>query len=244
MQVYQDRIFTMKIEGTYTLQASPEEIWQRLMDAQVLQRAIPGVEQLEPLDNQKHSITLHIKHAPLTGSYHGKVAITEQHYPYYFCIVIEGNGRQNTISGEGTVHLNARGEHTVIAYKGTLHLGKPGVLLPSILVKGTTKLLLQQFFTALSDILRSTHPSSTDEEGDIPGPSLSHQMDSGGGVAVLPSVTQQSPLLLALVHGLRLGGGDPAMEEQWVQRVRRVGIIAGLLLLVWVGTRLPRRPGS
>src|SRR5713226_9358285 len=221
----------MEIEGTYTLQASPEEIWQCLMDAQVLQRTIPGVEQLELLDNQKHSITLYIKHAPLTGSYHGKVAITEQHYPYYFGIVIEGNGRQNTIGGEGTVHLNARGEHTVIAYKGSLHLGKPGVPLPSILVKGTAKLLLQQFFTALAGILRSTSPSSIDEVENIGDPSLSQQADAGEHIAVLPSVTQQSPLLLALVQGLRLGGGDPVVEEQWVNGVRRIGIIAGLLLL-------------
>ena len=47
MQVEQDRIFTMEIEGTYTLQASPEEVWQCLMDTQVLRSAIPGVEQLE-----------------------------------------------------------------------------------------------------------------------------------------------------------------------------------------------------
>src|SRR3984893_9903196 len=186
MQVEQDRIFTMEIEGTYTLQASPEEVWQCLMDTQVLRSAIPGVEHLELHDDQKHSITLHIIHAPLTGSYHGKVAITEQHYPYYFCIIVEGNGRQNTIGGEGTVHLNARGEHTVIAYKGTLHLGKPGVPLPSILVKGTAKLLLQQFFTALAGILRSTSSPSINEVENIAGPSLSWPTDAGEQIAVLP----------------------------------------------------------
>ena len=234
----------MEIEGTYTLQASPEDVWHCLMDEQVLRHAIPGVEQLELLDEQQHRITLHIRHAPLTGSYHGKVAVTEQQYPYYFCIVIEGEERQSSISGEGTVHLNARDEHTVIAYKGTLHLGKPGSLLPSILVKGTAKLLLEQFFTALAEILRSTYYSSIGEVEDTRGPSLSKQADLGGQVAVLPPIAQQSPLLLTLVHELRLGGGDPVLEEQWAQRVKRVGIIAGLLLLVWVGTRLPRRLGS
>src|SRR5205085_7811181 len=80
------RIYFMDIEGTYTLQASAEEVWQCLMDTQVLRHAIPGVEQVERLDDYKHTITLHVKQTPLMGSYHGQVTIAEQHYPYYYTL--------------------------------------------------------------------------------------------------------------------------------------------------------------
>jgi uncharacterized protein len=230
----------MDIEGTYTLQASPEEVWQCLMDQQVLRRAIPGVEKLELLDKHRHSIILYIKQAPLIGSYHGQVTISEQHYPYYYRIAIEGEGRQSTISGEGVVHLNERGENTVVAYKGTLNIGKLGTLLPPPLVKGTAKLLLQQFFTALSEYLRTLAPSypwpgMTENDQDA---AMLEQLDEQ--MTILPAFARPTPLH-TIVHGLKLGGGDPTLEDLWVNRIRRVGILCGLLVLVWVGTKLPRR---
>src|SRR5256885_13676838 len=49
---YYVRIFFLKgsymiIEGTYTLQATPEDVWRCLMDEQILRSAIPGLESLE-----------------------------------------------------------------------------------------------------------------------------------------------------------------------------------------------------
>jgi uncharacterized protein len=231
----------MDIEGTYTLQASPEDVWQSLMDQQVLRRAIPGVEQVELLGEYKYDITLHIRQAPLIGLYHGQVTLTEQHYPYYYNIAIEGEGGPGTVSGEGVVHLNERDENTVVAYKGNLNIGKLGTLLPPPLVKGTAKLLLQQFFTALAEHLRTLPRSAstigvTENGQDRITPSEEH-------TAIRATEAEPTTLLQTVVHQLKLGGGDQTLEEQWINRIRRVGVVCGLLLLVWIGTRLPHRPG-
>ena len=45
----------------------------------------------------------------------------------------------------------------------------------------------------------------------------------------------------AIVAVLKPGSADPGEQELWARRVRRIGAISGLLLLVWIGTRLPRR---
>ena len=233
----------MDIEGTYTLQASPEDVWQSLMDQQVLRRAIPGVEQLELIGENKYDITLHIRQTPLIGTYHGQATVTDQHYPYYYNIAIEGEGGPGTISGEGVVHLNVRDENTVVAYKGTLNIGKLGTLLPPPLVKGTAKLLLQQFFTALAEHLRTLPSSSFTLEVVEPDRDRATSRQFEGHIAILEANAEPTTLLHTLVHELKLGGGDPIQEEQWVNRIRRVGMVFGLLLLVWIGTRLPRKPG-
>ena len=44
-----------------------------------------------------------------------------------------------------------------------------------------------------------------------------------------------------VVRQLRLGDHDPFLEQQWVNRLRRMGLVSMLLFFVWVGTRLPRR---
>ena len=56
----------MDIDGTYTLQAAPEVVWNLLMDQDMLQQNIPGMERLEQTGEDTYTFTLHIKHAPLT----------------------------------------------------------------------------------------------------------------------------------------------------------------------------------
>ena len=223
----------MNIEGTYTLQATAAEVWRSLLDQQVLRRTIPGIESLELLDGHKYDITLRIKHTPLNDSYHGQITVTEQHYPSSYRLVFAGEGRQATFNGGAEIQLGADSEHTIVSYNITLTISKSSVLLPPSLVKGMVKLLIQQFFTALADYLRTLQPSaSTPVTPDVPqNVSPSKQ-----------AAPTQSPLLYTIVHFLRLGHGDPLLEEHWVNRVRRVSIISGLLLLVWVGTRLPGKP--
>lgn len=239
----------MEIEGTYTLQASQEDVWHCLMDAQALRRAVPGVERLEVLGEYRHGITLDIRQSPLVGAYHGQVTVTDRHYPSNYSIAFEGEGRQSTISGRGVVQLSTLGENTIVSYKGTVNPGKLATLLPAPVVKGAAKLLIQQFFLALASQLRVMHPVSVIEAGNGRGSEeedrLAAQVVQSNEDAFGPlagPLTTPTSLVHAIVRRLGIGGGDITQEILWVQRVRRYGTVAGLLFLVWVGTRLPRRP--
>ncbi len=231
----------MDIEGTYTLQAAPGEVWQCLIDPEALQRAIPGVERLDALDVSTFEIALHLKYAPLSGLYTGRIRIFEQQYPTSYRITIEGNGRSSSIIGEGRVQLSNHDGNTIISYTCSLAPGKPGSLLPAPFVRGTAKLFLQQFFTALADYLRTLHPVSAGELDfiDLPARLPLEQIEVEDYTNIV--TIQPSTRLRRLIHLLRLGHGDPLEEDQWVLRTRRLGMACGLLALVWVGTRLPRR---
>ncbi len=240
----------MDIEGTYTLQASPEDIWQSLLDRQNLLRAVPGIEQLEQLDKDTYAIAMHVKQAPLIGIYRGHVTVAEQHFPYHYRLIISGEGRQSTLSGNGVVHLSQRDSMTIIAYKGTLNLGKLGTLLPPVIVKGTAKMLIQQFFTALADQLRAKVPAqvlaSSEEAGDVtvikqPGGNGPRLSPSAPPAEEAPPIPLSHTPLQDVVHWCGLGAGDPIQEALWEMRIRRIGFMSGLLLLVWIGTRLPRK---
>ncbi len=234
---------TLNIEGTYTLQASPEGAWQCMMDEQVLLQALPGAEHVERASENTYAITIHIRQTPFIGSYHGHLTITEQQYLYYYCITVEGEGSQSKINGNGVIHLSGRGENTVIAYKGALHLGKLGTLLPPPVVKGAARLFIQQFFTSLADQLRTMNPPQTVVSEALPGTQAEEipqiQYTRTALQEQKSSTSKGFPYLV--VRLLRLGAGDHQLEEQWVKRLRRIGTAAVLLLLVWVGTRIPRR---
>lgn len=229
----------MDIDGTYTLQAAPEVVLSLLMDLHTLQRTIPGIEGLERMAEDTYAFTLHIKNTPLRGSYSVNATATKMEYPFSYHMRAEGEGIPGTFHAEWDISLTARDENTVVAYQGSLHFSRANTQLPSPLVKGIIKVLIQQFFMSVADYLRSA--------------SLSYQNASKAHIAQLDAsqihngrvesstFPDKSSFLYNIVRQLGLGDNDPFLEQQWVNRLRRIGIISMLLFLVWVGTRLPRK---
>ena len=149
-----------------------------------------------------------------------------------------------------------------MAYTGTVHLDPSGQAISTTLARGATKLLIQQFFTALDDLLGTHDALDTDfaavverydlysttgtvgtekqkwdnfAEGYIkPSAAISPQSPSG------TTSSEQRGVLYTLVHLLGLGQGEPEQEQIWTRRLRGASTIVGLLFLVWLGTRLPR----
>src|SRR5437763_3955715 len=87
------RARSMNIEGTYTLQAPPTEVWHCLLNTELLQHTIPGIERIEQVSENTYTIVANIKHAPLEGTYQGHITLSEQHYPYHYRLIVEGEGQ-------------------------------------------------------------------------------------------------------------------------------------------------------
>lgn len=233
----------MNIEGTYTFQASPEAVWRCLSDQQLLTRALPGIEGLERVSQAIYTVTLSINQTPLKGTYKERVTLSNYYAPYYCHIGIDGDN----LNGDGIIQLRAHEHMTILNYKGSVRIGKLGALVPPALTRGITKLFLQQFFNEIAARLRDLNhmESLSDEEVLIETSSISRRNTTIPTVQVSPIAAQETlqnpPLLQKLVHLSGLGEGDPEQEVRWTTRIRRIGIASGLLFLVWIGTRLPRR---
>jgi len=230
----------MDIEGTYTLQAPPEEVWQDLMNLSTIQQAIPGLERLAQIDEHTYSFTLQIRYAPLRGTYVGQATVLEQNYPAAYQLKIEGEGQSSPFRSVFNIHLSKHDANTVVGYQGTIQLGTH-TRISAPMVKATIKMLLQQFFTALTDQIRTERESPvyvTTLEEMYEMPFMEEQLSENLQVRY-----QERPmdLLHRLVHRLNLGRDNPMLEDVWAQRLRQIGFITLFLLLVWLGTRLPRR---
>jgi len=233
----------MQIDGTYTLQAPAQEVWTCLLDQQTIQHAMPGLERLTRLEDHTYTFAIHIRHAPLRGNYTGEARV-EPDEPAAFRVQIEGDGPNDAFRCECAVHLNSQDENTVVSYQGTLQLGRGKTLISAPLLKATVRMLLQNFFTSLSDQLRSAkegpvYVTTLEEMYEMP-----FTEEQTSEQLAMTSQRQAPTLLHRLVRSVGLGQGTPELEELWVRRLRRAGIVALLLLLVWVGTRLPRRPAT
>ncbi len=255
----------MNIEGTYTLQAPMEEVWRCLVDLQALQRTMPGLEHLEHTGNLTYAFTLRVKQAPLRGVYQGKVTFFGVPYPDPYPVhgfSVEGDEQPIPFQGIWDILLSQQQGNTIVTYRGALDPGKMSVLLPPTLVKGAVKILLQQFFANMAEQLRATPES-------LSAISNNHALEAQEGYGYIEerdrwieeysrengnrtTLAFEEPvengadatgrtLLHRLVRLTGLGQHDPFQEERWVERFKRFGAFSILLLLVWIGTRLPRR---
>src|SRR5215469_11668986 len=102
----------MDIDGTYTLQAPPEVVWNLLMDLQTLQRAIQGMERLERTGEDSYAFTLHIKLSPFRGTYSGVAVAGKMEYPYTYHMRAEGEGTAGSFLAEWNITLTPLDENT------------------------------------------------------------------------------------------------------------------------------------
>lgn len=231
----------MEIEGTYTLQAPTEDVWNCLMDGHTIQHAVPGLQRLSRIDDHSYTFTIHIRHAPLRGTYAGNASILQPVYPSSYRLSIEGEGPGGKFQSECSLQLKAQNQNTVVGYQGHLQFERGNVLIPAPLVRATIRVLLQHFFTVLTDRLRTRHT-------DLVYMQTLEEMyeeflpeEQAGARPPARQQREQRPLY-QLVRLLRLGHQDPDQEDLWVRRLRQASLVTVLLLLVWIGTRLPRRP--
>jgi len=249
----------MEIEGTYTIQATPHEVWNCLLDQNVWVHADSRVERMEQVDDRSYHLTIHLNQAPLAGTYTTRATITELHAPYYCRLTLSvddnENGQPNTLKGYGSFHLNQQENLTIIAYQGDISsnvVDEMGASVSPLVMKGAIKLLLQQFFTTLAERVykkNSVHMNGQDastyasdelfitheQRITIPSPLIYPTKERD------KESNQERSRLRWFVHLLHIGRGNPAEEIRWTQRIRRYSIASVLLFLVWVGTRIPRR---
>jgi carbon monoxide dehydrogenase subunit G len=233
--------FFMDIEGTYTLQATPEEVWQCLRNKQALLHTLPEIEQLERIDDFTQSLALRLTYTPLAGTYYGTVQVTERKDPQHYHVLVESvRDTLNTISGEATIDLQQQEDTTIVTYVADVQLSKKGATLQQTVVKGAVKLLLQQFFMSLEEQLWQQRAERLKREQEAANNVAAPQHTVARPRSTGNSYARQS-FLHRLVHLLRIGRGDVVEEERWTQRIRRTVFASMLLFLVWVGTRIPRR---
>ena len=67
----------MKIQGEHRFSASRQEVWNALLDPEVLSRTVPGSQGLERTGDNEFKGELTMKVGPVQGVFQGKVIDTK-----------------------------------------------------------------------------------------------------------------------------------------------------------------------
>jgi carbon monoxide dehydrogenase subunit G len=143
----------VKIEGSYTLNAPREKVWDVLLDPNVLSQCLPGCEGLNETGPDQYEATMKVGIAAVKGSYKGKVAIKDKQPPSHYVLSGEGSGGPGFMQGDVTIDLGEVDGKTVLKYSAD---AKVGGLIASIgqrMLGGVAKMMVDQFFKKIESFV-------------------------------------------------------------------------------------------
>jgi carbon monoxide dehydrogenase subunit G len=122
-----------------------------MQDPEILARAIPGCESLEKIGENEYKMKMKMALASISGSFEGKVRITDQTPPTSFRLVVEGAGKIGFVKGDGLLKLAAADGGTEVTYEGDAQVGGTMAAVGQRLIDGTSKMMIKKFFEKLAN---------------------------------------------------------------------------------------------
>lgn len=140
----------MKLEGTHELEATREQVYQSLVNPEVLQRCIPGCERLERTGDNTFSATIRTGVGSIKGVFDGNVRLEDLRENEHFRMVVDGKGAPGFLKGSGDLDLVQEGAITKVNYAGDVQVGGTIASVGQRMIQGTAMMMATQFFTCLS----------------------------------------------------------------------------------------------
>ncbi|MFP5334234.1 MAG: SRPBCC family protein [Actinomycetes bacterium] len=148
----------MKVSGTATLSAPPQQVFAALNDPAVLVRTIPGVEQLEQLTDDRYKMTVTAGVASIKGSYDGEVMLSDLEPPHAFTLKATGAGAPGTVDATVKVRLAEEGSGTLLSYDADAVVGGMVGGVGQRMLTGVAKKMAGLFFSNVDAVLTGAAP--------------------------------------------------------------------------------------
>jgi carbon monoxide dehydrogenase subunit G len=113
----------MKVEGSYTFDAPRDEVWDAMLDPDVLAKALPGCEEMEQTGENEYAAVMNVMVGPVQGRFNGNVRLSDLNPPESYSMSVDGQGGPGFVKGEGHVTLEAQNGTTVMHYTGDAQVG-------------------------------------------------------------------------------------------------------------------------
>jgi uncharacterized protein len=144
----------MKLEGSYTIAAPRQTVWEAFLDPERLRQAIPGCEKLEKVGEDEYKATLKAGVGAVKGTFEGKVRLFELQPPQSYRMAVEGSGGPGFLRGEAVMTLSDGADGgTTISYTADVQVGGLIAGVGQRMLGGVSKMMADQFFTRMTELL-------------------------------------------------------------------------------------------
>lgn len=146
----------MKLQGSVTLPAPREAVWQLLTDPQRLAKLLPGAQKLEADGPDRYKVTMKFGIAAFSGNFQGSVELAQKKPPESFQMLVDGRGAPGFMKGAGAIALHEKAGHTEVKYDGEAQVGGVIASVGQRMIEVAAKKIVQQFFEAAASELKKS----------------------------------------------------------------------------------------
>jgi uncharacterized protein len=116
-QTSQSKAPKMELQGSVTIPATSEQVWQALNDPQVLRQCIPGCEEVQQISPEEMHARVLLRMGPVRARFAGKVKMTDVRPLLGYTLNFEGSGGSAGFArGSSVVTLVATEGNTLLSY--------------------------------------------------------------------------------------------------------------------------------
>lgn len=223
----------MKVAGEAVLNAPVGDVWDALLDPQVLVRTIPGCEALETTGDNAYAMTVSAGVASIRGTYAGTCTLSDLQPHESLVMRAEGAGAPGTVAADVAVRFSDRGDGTTgIAYAADAVVGGMIGGVGQRMLTAVSKRMAGEFFGAVDDVIAQKASGVVEQAAPA---AEGAGAPAAEGAAAAPAVGQRFTAPAAVARGGATGGG----LDDFLKGV----VVGGALVLagVVVGGLLGRR---
>lgn len=151
----------MKVAGEAVLHAPVDQVWNALLDPQVLVRTIPGCERLETTGENAYAMTVTAGVASIKGTYSGTCELTDLQLHDSLLLRASGAGAPGTIAADVRVAFAPNGDGTTrLSYDADAAVGGMIGGVGQRMLTSASRRMAGEFFGAVDEVLTGAPPAA------------------------------------------------------------------------------------
>jgi uncharacterized protein len=139
----------MKLNGTHKFKASSTQVFNAILNPEVLKSCIPGCHSVEYLEGNRIQANISTPLPGLKGPYGVVINIANQQSPRYLELQVQRQGRGGSVHAVSQINLTDENDGTLLSYNANADLEGPIAIANNAIGEGMTKNTLGTFFKNL-----------------------------------------------------------------------------------------------
>lgn len=139
----------MKLNGTHKFKASSTQVFNAILNPDVLKSCIPNCNSIELLDSNRLKLNITTPLPGLKGPYGIVVNIPRQQAPNYLELQVQRKGTGGSINAVSQINLQDEADGALLSYDAQAELEGPVAIANNPIGQGITKNTLNSFFKNL-----------------------------------------------------------------------------------------------
>jgi carbon monoxide dehydrogenase subunit G len=146
----------MHLEGEHIFKGPRQDVYEMFRDPEVLSSCLPGTQALKKIDDQHYEGAINLRVGPVSGSFSGKMEISNEVPPEKCTLNVEGRGAPGFLQGVGNVVFTEQSDGTTLLnYSGDVQIGGTLASVGQRMIDSVSKSMTKQAFETLDQALEA-----------------------------------------------------------------------------------------